>query len=410
MPNKSFIKRLVERRIPHILGSYLVAGTSLILFIEYLVDKYQFPSHYPTLSLFALMGILPSVIILSYFHGAPGKDEWTKVEKVGIPVNVLFIAVILFFGDSMNIWNIENSVKEEKPKKYLIHLASLYDDIEMYEETKILANSIQGRKLDTLNYSLLDSINKNIRMHLLSEYYNTKKEFTIPTSYEDLIYLNKYSLTIGDFGTSLSDADSIYNRFDKPNKIYYINLYKFIQDDLNNNQDKYFYSFFNLHCMPSKDCISDNIGVADVDIDKELFIDLRSIISKTKRIGTVSHAKEDIVSVKLNDMNIREDMILDAATRYDFSLDGHEIIKSDLNSAIKHYEALNDTNYVAALNEKLSWLSNRPITPFGSRTLSTSPFFYKVRVIEVIDSIAITKIYSKEPFVKIRKGDVISIR
>ena len=59
MPNKSFIKRLVERRIPHILGSYLVAGTSLILFIEYLVEKYQFPSHYPTLALFALIGILP---------------------------------------------------------------------------------------------------------------------------------------------------------------------------------------------------------------------------------------------------------------------------------------------------------------------------------------------------------------
>ena len=81
MPNKSFIKVLLERRIPHILGSYLVAGTSLILFIEYLVGKYQFPSYYPTLAIFALFGILPSVIILSYFHGAPGKDEWTKIEN-----------------------------------------------------------------------------------------------------------------------------------------------------------------------------------------------------------------------------------------------------------------------------------------------------------------------------------------
>ena len=137
------------------------------------------------------------------------------------------------------------------------------------------------------------------------------------------------------------------------------------------------------------------------------------IISKTKRIGTVSHAKEDIVSVKLNDMNIREDMILDAATHYDFSLDGYEIIKSDLNSAIKHYEALNDTNYniiLAGVNEKLNWFSDDSKHPFGNKTLSTSPFFYKVRVIEVIDSTAITKIYSKEPFVKIRKGDVISIR
>ena len=74
------MKELLNRRIPQILGSYLVAGTSLILFIQYLVDKYQFPPHFPTLALFGVMGILPSVIILAYFHGAPGKDSWTKIE------------------------------------------------------------------------------------------------------------------------------------------------------------------------------------------------------------------------------------------------------------------------------------------------------------------------------------------
>ncbi|MDP6571069.1 MAG: hypothetical protein QGF57_07515, partial [Candidatus Marinimicrobia bacterium] len=119
MPKKSFIKVLLDRRIPQILGSYLVAGTSLILFIEYLVDKYQFPSQYPTLALFALVGILPSVIILSYFHGAPGKDEWTKVEQIGIPVNVLFIAVILFFGDSLHIWEAHKDLGIPITKKEL---------------------------------------------------------------------------------------------------------------------------------------------------------------------------------------------------------------------------------------------------------------------------------------------------
>ena len=413
MPNKSLIKTLLERRIPQILGSYVVAGTSFILFIEYLIEKYQFPSFYPTLALFALIAILPSVIILAYFHGAPGKDEWTKIEKIGVPINVLFIAGVLFFGDNLNIWNIEERVEEEKPIKYLIYFTSLYDDIEMYEKSKVLDNLIQNRKLDTLNNALLDSIRKNINIYLLSEYYSSKKEFIIPTSYADMKFLNKYNLTIGDLGTSFSEADSIYNRFDKPNKIYYINLYRFIQNDLNNNQDKYFYSFLNLHCMPSKNCISDNIGVADLSIDKELFLDLRKIINKTKRIGTVSHAKEDIVSIKLNDMNIREDMILDAATLYDFS-DGHEIIRSAFNNVIKHYEALNDTNYnivLAGLHEKLSWFSNTSESPIlKNKTLSTWPFFYKLRVIEIVDSTAITKIYSKEPFVKIRKGDIISIR
>ena len=129
MSQTSFIKTLLDRRILHILGSYLVAGTSLILFIEYLVDKYQFPSHYPTLALFALIAILPSVLILAYFHGAPGKDEWTIVEKIGIPINVLFIAGILFFGDSMNIWKVSNnSLDDSLPNVHLIYIGSPKED------------------------------------------------------------------------------------------------------------------------------------------------------------------------------------------------------------------------------------------------------------------------------------------
>ena len=71
MAQESFIKKLLDRRVPQILGSYLVAATSLVLFVEYLVDKYQFADHYPMLVLFAIIGILPSVIISAYFHGAP---------------------------------------------------------------------------------------------------------------------------------------------------------------------------------------------------------------------------------------------------------------------------------------------------------------------------------------------------
>ena len=56
------------------------------------------------MSLIALIGILPSVLILAYFHGAPGKDEWTKIEKIGIPLNILFIFCILVVGYKGNWW------------------------------------------------------------------------------------------------------------------------------------------------------------------------------------------------------------------------------------------------------------------------------------------------------------------
>ena len=50
MSQESFIKKLLDRRVPQILGSYVVAATSLVLFVEYLVDKYQFADHYPVLA------------------------------------------------------------------------------------------------------------------------------------------------------------------------------------------------------------------------------------------------------------------------------------------------------------------------------------------------------------------------
>ena len=137
MPKQSLIKKILERRILQILGSYLVAGTSLILFIEYLIDKYQFPSHYPTLALFALIGILPSVMILSYFHGAPGKDEWTIVERIGIPINILFIAGVLFFGDSINIWTIEKGNEDIYAAEniYLSKIRSSLVDMQVFGDS-----------------------------------------------------------------------------------------------------------------------------------------------------------------------------------------------------------------------------------------------------------------------------------
>ena len=146
---KSFIKILLERRIPQILGSYFIAGTSLIFFIQYLVDKYQFSSHYPTLALFGLISIIPSVIILAYFHGAPGKDEWTKMEKIGIPVNILFIAVVLVVGD------LTDNTKETKEPldSYYLHFTSTENYIDSLYQ--------YNQKLNLLPF-IVDSINTPI--------------------------------------------------------------------------------------------------------------------------------------------------------------------------------------------------------------------------------------------------------
>jgi len=182
MPKKPFIKTLLERRIPQILGSYLVAGTSLILFIEYLVEKYQFPSHYPTLALFALIGILPSVIILSYFHGAPGKDEWTKVERIGIPINVLFIAAMLFFGDTMGIWGINKLNEDQRNIRdtFLINYDSPKDIKKWVDKIVSYENHKQFIKIDNFPNQYLDEINKYSKSYLGSKYMNLDVNLYFP--------------------------------------------------------------------------------------------------------------------------------------------------------------------------------------------------------------------------------------
>ncbi|SVE58458.1 uncharacterized protein METZ01_LOCUS511312, partial [marine metagenome] len=123
MLKKTFITILMERRVPHIIGSYIVAGTSLVLFLDWLKVRYEYPEYYISLALFGIISIMPSVIILAYFHGAPGKDEWTKIERIGVPINILFIAVMVFFIDWTSDIPIQNS-GQEKIDSYYINITS----------------------------------------------------------------------------------------------------------------------------------------------------------------------------------------------------------------------------------------------------------------------------------------------
>ena len=137
MAKKSFINTLLERRIPQIIGSYIIAGTSLVLFIDWLVARYDFPQYYVTLALFGIISILPSAIILAYFHGAPGKDEWTRIEKIGIPTNILFIAVILFIGFRYDFWQISPVIEEAFPDEifFISNVRSNNEDLIILGDT-----------------------------------------------------------------------------------------------------------------------------------------------------------------------------------------------------------------------------------------------------------------------------------
>ena len=199
-----FITEILKRRIPQILGSYLFAGSSLILFIDWLVARYAFPEYYVTLVLFGIISILPSVVILSYFHGAPGKDEWTKIEKIGIPINVIFIAGIVLIGYQQGIWNKNGDSRagniHKEPKT--LYIAPILSDLRYSNYSHLLPKMLHDEDFPFENFKY-DSLTAKETEDLYSSIINK----TIPFLGSEFYYLTHHELIekMGKVGQTTPD-------------------------------------------------------------------------------------------------------------------------------------------------------------------------------------------------------------
>lgn len=91
----TFVQDLLQRRVPQIVGFYMAASFGVVQFIDWLVKNYPISPYLPHFSFVALASMIPTVILLAYFHGKPGRDNWTKFEKFGIPLNLVAAALLL---------------------------------------------------------------------------------------------------------------------------------------------------------------------------------------------------------------------------------------------------------------------------------------------------------------------------
>jgi TolB-like protein len=93
---------LLKRRVPQILGIYLAVGWGVLEFVDWLIGRYDITSRLADVSLVAWVAMIPTVLLLAYFHGARGQQRWKRVEKIGVPVNtivaVALIAIVVSRG------------------------------------------------------------------------------------------------------------------------------------------------------------------------------------------------------------------------------------------------------------------------------------------------------------------------
>ncbi|MCB0704174.1 MAG: tetratricopeptide repeat protein [Saprospiraceae bacterium] len=98
----NWLEDLQDRRFFRFVISYLIGSWGLIQFMDWLVKRYALSSSLVDLLIVLLLSLLPSVILFTYYHGRPGKDKWSKVERIFIPTNIVFAGALLFFLFSGN--------------------------------------------------------------------------------------------------------------------------------------------------------------------------------------------------------------------------------------------------------------------------------------------------------------------
>lgn len=109
-------QELRERHVPKLVGFYLGASWVILEFIGFITDRYGISPYLIDLILLALGVMLPSVMVLAYTHGKPGKDEWTLAEKIVVPLNIILLVALtltFFKGKDLGATTLTLSAEDE---------------------------------------------------------------------------------------------------------------------------------------------------------------------------------------------------------------------------------------------------------------------------------------------------------
>ncbi len=89
-------QELMRRRVPYILGAYIVVGWILLELTDWIVGRWVLSPHITDVGVSIWLFMAPAVALLAWTHGAPGRDRWTRAEIVGVGLNLLVAAGLLF--------------------------------------------------------------------------------------------------------------------------------------------------------------------------------------------------------------------------------------------------------------------------------------------------------------------------
>ena len=111
------IKDIWGRYVIQIAAGYLIAAWIIKMAVSSIVVKNFLSPHIVELTWIILISLMPTVIIISYFHGKRERNKWHKAELIGLPANILLSILLVFFmfnGEDLGAATEAITVKNEK--------------------------------------------------------------------------------------------------------------------------------------------------------------------------------------------------------------------------------------------------------------------------------------------------------
>ncbi len=178
MSETTLIRAVMHRRLPQILGLYLAGAWIAVEFSNLIVERYGLSQTLVDFLLVLLASFVPTVLMLAWFHGAPGRDQWTSVEKIGIPINVLLSVALLaalFQGKELGAATRTVTVTNEEGQKVERVLAKpgLRKRIALF----FLDNQSGDAELDWLQYGLTVGLATNLDRSLFVDVWTPYREY-----------------------------------------------------------------------------------------------------------------------------------------------------------------------------------------------------------------------------------------
>lgn len=91
-----FMTELRERRVLPTIGVYVAGCWVAVEIVDRLAERYSLSSYLPDIVFWGLFTLIPAVSLVAWSYGRPGKDKATRAQKVGVPLNLLATAILLF--------------------------------------------------------------------------------------------------------------------------------------------------------------------------------------------------------------------------------------------------------------------------------------------------------------------------